>query len=150
MLIGDLARAAQINVSTIRYYQRRGLIPEPARRESGYREYDTEALDAIVFIRRAQDLGFTLDRINLILRLRKKPESSSLAVREQAEECIKEIRSMVVQLQSMESRLAGLLSTCCSDVSISECTIIQQIQSTEGDRHGSNSGSVHRRVPGVR
>ncbi|MBW3631274.1 MAG: MerR family DNA-binding transcriptional regulator [Gemmatimonadetes bacterium] len=58
MTIGELAAEAGVNVQTVRYYERRGLLPQPERTASGYRQYDVEALERLRFIRQAQDLGF--------------------------------------------------------------------------------------------
>jgi len=71
MTIGELARRAGVGVETVRYYQRRGLFPEPPRQQRGFREYPTEALELLRFIRRARGLGFTLREIEKLLSLRK-------------------------------------------------------------------------------
>ena len=70
MRIGALAAAAGVNVPTVRYYERRGIIPPPPRTSSGYRQYDPAVLDRIRFIKRAQELGFTLEEISDLLALR--------------------------------------------------------------------------------
>ena len=73
MKIGEFAHDAGVNVQTVRYYERRGLLPEPDRRPSGYREYGPDALDRLHFIKRAQELGFTLTEIRELLALRLDP-----------------------------------------------------------------------------
>ena len=70
MRIGAAAERAGVNVQTLRYYERRGLLPRPPRRTSGYREFPDEAVRVVRFVKRAQDLGFTLDEIEELLRLR--------------------------------------------------------------------------------
>lgn len=70
LTIGQLAKNAGVNIETIRYYERRGLIPEPPRRESGYRQYSPEFVTRIQFIKRAQELGFSLNEIAELLALR--------------------------------------------------------------------------------
>ena len=67
--IGQLARRAEVGVETVRYYERRGLLQEPQRRQSGYRQYSEEAVSRLQFIRRAKDLGFTLREIGELLSL---------------------------------------------------------------------------------
>ena len=76
LTIGQLARQAEVNVETLRYYERRGLIPEPPRKESGYRQYPPDDLARIRFIKHAKELGFTLKEILDLLTLRVDPETS--------------------------------------------------------------------------
>jgi len=73
MTIGKLAKRAGVGVETIRFYERKGLLPEPPRRYSGYREYPESAIDRVRFIRRAKELGFTLKEIGELLELRIRP-----------------------------------------------------------------------------
>src|SRR5262249_493433 len=70
MRIGTAAEQAGVNVQTLRYYERRGLLPRPPRRESGYREFPDEAVGVVRFIKRAQDLGFSLEEVEELLKLR--------------------------------------------------------------------------------
>src|SRR5207244_6106668 len=70
MRIGAAAELAGVNVQTLRYYERRGLLPRPPRRDSGYREFPDEAVRLVRFIKRAQDLGFSLDEVEELIRLR--------------------------------------------------------------------------------
>lgn len=77
MQIGEFARRAGVNVQTVRYYERRGLLPEPERRASGYRQYTPAALERLQFIRRAQELGFTLNEIDELLQLRTDPQTTA-------------------------------------------------------------------------
>ena len=69
MHIGELARSAQVNVQTIRFYERQGLLPRPMRSEAGYRCYEARDLERVIFIKRNQELGFTLAEINQLLQL---------------------------------------------------------------------------------
>ena len=82
---GQLAKRANVNIETIRYYERRGIIPEPPRRESGYRQYPDNAVARIQFIKRAQELGFTLEEIQSLLDLRVDPETPCAVVKRQAD-----------------------------------------------------------------
>ena len=70
MRAGEIATSAGVNVQTLRFYERRGLLKPPARRSSGYREYPAETAQIVRFIKRAQELGFTLDEVHDLLRLR--------------------------------------------------------------------------------
>ena len=80
MTIGTLARQAGVNVETVRYYQRRGLIPEPPRRPRGFRTYDEAALRLLRFVRRLKGLGFTLVEIAQVLRLRQEGGDAGAAL----------------------------------------------------------------------
>ena len=77
--IGQLARRAGVGIETVRFYEREGLIPEPPRRPSGYRDYPPETVTRIVFIRRAKDLGFSLKEINELLDFRVRRDVVALA-----------------------------------------------------------------------
>src|SRR6266498_1490839 len=89
--VSELARAANVGVSTLRFYERARLLPKPARSAANYRLYSEDAVGRIRFIRRAQELGFTLDEIKDILNLRVSGERSCAEVRELAEAKIAEI-----------------------------------------------------------
>src|SRR5688572_18532626 len=82
---GELAARAGVNVQTLRYYERRGLLKEPRRRSSGYRAYPAEAVKLIRFVKQAQELGFTLSEIENLLRLRADQKASCSEVRARAE-----------------------------------------------------------------
>src|SRR5688572_606082 len=81
MRIGEVAQHAGVNVQTLRYYERRGLLPSPTRRPSGYREYAPETVALVRFIKRAQHLGFTLQDVGELLELRENPSRNRVAVR---------------------------------------------------------------------
>ena len=110
MTIGQLAEAAGVNVETIRYYQRRGLIPTPARPLGGQRRYAEEALRQIAFIRRAQDLGFTLEEITALLALAAKGDWR--ASRASAERKMEELEARVAELNRMRRQLRELVQRC--------------------------------------
>jgi len=112
MKIGELAETAGVNVQTIRYYERRGLLPEPARRPSGYREYQPETLDRLRFIRRAQELGFTLTEIGDLLALRLDPRTPAAAVKTRAEAKIADIDRKMNDLEHIRHALVHLAGRC--------------------------------------
>ena len=85
MTIGELAERAGVNVQTVRYYERRGLLAKPRRTDSGYRTYTDVTLDRLRFIRRAQELGFTLSEIGELLVLRLDPQTTASTVKARAE-----------------------------------------------------------------
>lgn len=108
--IGALARAANVNVETIRFYERRGLIEQPVRRASGYRQYSDSDLAHIEFIRRAKSLGFTLTEIGELLG----PDGSGSAddVMRAARVKLKELDEERDRLQARQDRLSKLVKGC--------------------------------------
>ncbi len=112
MWITETAREAGVNVQTIRYYERRGLLPRPHRRTSGYREYEADAVRVVRFIKRAQELGFSLDEVEQLIRLRGVASGERHRVRAIAERKIAEIDRKLTSLRSMRRALAGLVEAC--------------------------------------
>jgi Cu(I)-responsive transcriptional regulator len=112
MWISEAAREAGVNAQTFRYYERRGLLPRPPRRGSGYRDYHAGAVQVVRFIKRAQELGFTLDEIEQLIRLRGVRRSERHKVRAIAEDKIADIDRKIAQLASMRDALATLVHAC--------------------------------------
>ncbi len=137
LTIGQLARRARVNVETIRYYERRGLIPEPPRSESGYRQYPDDTIARILFIKRAQELGFSLKEILELLTLRVDPETTCRDVRRRAEDKIADIEEKIEKLQSMKHALKKLKDRCKGKGPTSECPILEALdtQEVEHDKH---------------
>lgn len=90
LLIGQLAKSAGVKTDTVRFYERSGLLPKPARRESGYRVYDEAALAQLRFIKKAQSLGFSLDEIKRIMSLRGQGRTTCRCVVSMAEATLEE------------------------------------------------------------
>lgn len=130
LLIGDLARRVAIPVSTIRFYERKGLIDSPQRRESGYRVYPDSAVERLKFIRHAQGIGFTLQQIQRLLWLQTIPDTRTTDIRKEAENSVGDIRAKIIALREMESSLQRLLSCCTEDRPATECPIIFELHST--------------------
>jgi MerR family mercuric resistance operon transcriptional regulator len=127
LTIGLVARRAGVGVETVRFYERQGLIEEPPRRLSGYREYDEEVVSRLGFIRRAKDLGFTLKEIKELLSLRRDPATSAADVKRRAEAKIADIESNIRSLQKMKKALTKLTSACrCHDTSV-ECPLLHAL-----------------------
>ena len=91
MWIGEAAEQAGVNIQTLRYYERRGLLPKAPRRASGYREFPDDAVRVVRFIKRAQDLGFSLDEVEEFLRLRRQSARNRGRIRGVAEGKIRQI-----------------------------------------------------------
>jgi len=129
LTIGQLAKKAQVNVETVRYYERRGLMPEPPRRDSGYRQYSEPDVTRIKFIKRAQTLGFTLKEISELLSLRVDPHTTCGDVKRRAEVKIADMEEKIKILQRMKKALTKLASTCRGRGPMSECPILEMLSS---------------------
>lgn len=124
---GELAKRAGVNVETLRFYERKGLLPEPPRRESGYREYPEESVDRIRFIKRAQDLGFSLVEIQELLALRVRPNASCAEIKSRAKKKIAEVQRKIVDLQAIERALEKLAATCSGRGPAGSCPILENL-----------------------
>ncbi|MDQ0219975.1 MerR family transcriptional regulator [Peribacillus cavernae] len=133
LTIRQLAKASNVNIETVRYYERRGLISEPPRTESGYRMFPKEVIQDIQFIKRAQDLGFTLEEIKKILSASNNEESfHSEEMHEFATEKIREIEVKIHKLNNMKSVLEDLTAKCPgSEVPKNQCPIIKNLSEGE-------------------
>jgi Hg(II)-responsive transcriptional regulator len=130
MWISQTAREAGVNAQTLRFYERRGLLPKPPRRGSGYREYPEDAVRIVRFIKRAQELGFSLDEIEALVRLRGVRKSERHRVSAIAEKKIAQIDGKIAHLEAMRAALATLVKSCHRGGD-AECPIIDALN---GDR----------------
>lgn len=128
LTIGRLARRAGVNVETIRYYERRGLLPEPPRTSAGYRQYAPATVRRIGFIKRAQALGFTLEEISDLLALRVDPNANCDAVEHQAEHAMARIDDKLAELTRMRAALAELAEHCRHKRPTEECPILDALE----------------------
>jgi Hg(II)-responsive transcriptional regulator len=127
---GALAKAAGVNVETLRFYERKGLLRKPPRKASGYREYPSGDVRHIRFIKRAQELGFSLVEIKELLALRVRPGTTPAEVKAHAEEKLADIRRRIASLRAMEEALKKLTDACSGQGPMSECPILHHL---EGD-----------------
>lgn len=125
LTIGKLATAVGVGVETIRFYEREGLLPEPPRKRSGYRQYPANAVARVQFIRRAKDLGFTLKEIAELLRLRVDPDKSCADVRQLAKAKIADVDAKMADLARIKGALQRLARTCPGKGPTSECPILE-------------------------
>lgn len=136
--IGSLARQARVGIETIRFYERQGLIPEPARRPSGYRQYPAGSVSQILFIRRAKELGFSLREIKELLSLRVQPGSTRGDIRSRAEAKICNIEEKIRTLQKMKKALVKLVASCKGGARpASECPILEALEGKAGKYSGN-------------
>ncbi len=129
--IGQLAQRAGVGVETVRFYEREGLISEPPRRPSGYRDYPPETVTRIVFIRRAKDLGFSLKEISELLELRVRPRRNCALVKRNADAKIGDIDSKIAALRRMRRALTSLTKACRERTPTTECPILTSLDSTQ-------------------
>ena len=125
--IGQVARQAGVGVETIRFYERKGLIKEPPRRASGYRQFSLDAVKRIRFIKRAQELGFSLGEIGDLLSLRTVP-SSCRDVKRRAEAKLADIERKLQDLQRMKNTLLQLVEGCRGAGPLAHCPLLDALE----------------------
>lgn len=132
--IGDVAAKAGVNVETLRYYERRGIVRSPKRSSAGYREYPTDTVRLIRFIKRAQELGFTLDEIEDLIALRETPSKRRNKVRELAAAKLQAIDEKIARLNAMRDALSPLLEECACGAQTVMCPILEALDdATNGE-----------------
>ena len=122
--IGQLANQAEVNVETIRYYERRGLINRPDKPRVGYRQYSAEILDKLRFIKRAKTLGFKLDEVRNLLIL---SDGHCVDVQLLAQQKLSHIQARLKDLHRLEDALEDLVGQCSSSVNKAHCPIIENL-----------------------
>ena len=125
--IGEVARAAGLGVHAVRFYEREGLIKEPARRPSGYREYSPDMVLNLRFIRRAKELGFSLKGTAELLSLETDPEGTAAEVKKLAEAKLEDIESRIRALQRMRRALRKVTEECPGRGPTSGCSILRTL-----------------------
>lgn len=132
LTIGELARQSGVNLETVRYYERRRLLPKPARSASGYRQFPPELVQRIRFIKHAQALGFTLSEIKELLSLRVDPDTTCAEVRAKAKAKTADIEQKIRSLEGMKKVLERLASRCSGRGPASECPILESLDGEDG------------------
>jgi len=130
---GQVAAAAGVNVETLRYYERRGILQEPRRRGSGFRAYPPETVRIVRFVKAAQELGFSLDEIEELLVLRSDYERSCAEVRVAAKTKMDDVDAKIRRLQAIKHALATLVASCQGKGSTRECPILEAIEAQAGN-----------------
>ena len=131
MKIGEVAKAAGIGIDAVRFYERQGLIPEPARQPSGYRAYSPDVVLSLRFIRRAKELGFSLKEISELLSLETAAETTAADVRKLAEAKLADIEERIRALQRMRRALRKATESCTGRGPTSGCSILQTLNREE-------------------
>ncbi len=125
---GQLAKKAEVNPETVRYYEKMGLLPKAQRTESGYRLFSEEDVKRIKFIKRAKELGFTLKEIKELLELRFETQGECQEVRKLAEEKLIDVEKKIQDLEKIKEILQDLVNQCPNEGSILQCPIITSIE----------------------
>jgi Cu(I)-responsive transcriptional regulator len=133
MRIGDVAAQANVNGQTLRYYERSGLLPAPDRTTNGYRDYPTETVALVRFIKRAQELGFSLDDARILSDLRHAPDRNRLKVRAMADAKLHDVERKIADLKAIRRALHQLVRSCC-DNDAPRCPILEALNGSAPQR----------------
>ena len=128
MTIGEVAARARVNIQTVRYYERRGLLATPRRTAAGYRQYPEDVVARIRFIKRAQELGFTLEEIAELLALRVRHGEACGEVSRRAKARIAVVRQKLRDLENLTRALEGLVEACRRRAPTAECPILEALE----------------------
>lgn len=125
---GMVAERAGVNSETVRYYEQRGLIPTPARSKAGYRLYTEDYIERIRFIKRVQELGFSLIEADELLSLRVDTEADMVEVKKIVEAKVADVEEKLRDLERMKAALQTLSSSCCGQGSMAKCPILDALR----------------------
>jgi Hg(II)-responsive transcriptional regulator len=126
----EVAAQAQVNSQTLRYYERRGLLPQPERTHSGYRTYTADAVRVVRFVKRAQQLGFTLDEVEELLHLAEGGPASCEEAKAMARTRIADLQHRIEELAGMRDGLTRLVDTCDQPRAERDCPILLDLETT--------------------
>ncbi|MGH7196393.1 MAG: heavy metal-responsive transcriptional regulator [Candidatus Saccharimonadales bacterium] len=130
MLTGEVAKRAGVNTETLRFYERKGLLAPPKRLQSGYRVYSADAVRTVRFIKRAQQLGFTLQEIKTLLELSVHRRASCKEVQTLADQKVGEVDEKIRDLLAIKAALEQLLGSCHGDDHRKDCPLLKAIEQT--------------------
>jgi Hg(II)-responsive transcriptional regulator len=128
LTIGQVAAAADVNIQTIRYYERRGLVTAPRRTASGYRQYGDDAVARLRFIKHAQDLGFSLTEIQGLLALRVRHADGCDAMERKARQKIALVDQRIQDLRRLKRTLTRLAAACTARQPTEDCPILEALE----------------------
>jgi MerR family mercuric resistance operon transcriptional regulator len=141
LTIGKAAREAGVGVETIRFYEREGLIEQPPKPHMGVRRYSDEAVSRIRFIKKAQQLGFTLREIYELLALRADPAADCSQLREEAAVKLQDVRHKIEQLQRIAAALETLINACPGQGGLQACSILEAL-TLQSDDHTRERNAI--------
>lgn len=143
MKIGELAKKAGCQVETVRYYEREGLLPAPARSEVNYRLYGAQHLERLVFIRNCRTLDMTLEEIQRLLALRDLPQESCAGINSLVDEHIEHVQARIDSLQALRDQLTELRDRCNDPKGAEDCGILRQLNVSGGVQLLPDDGHTH-------
>lgn len=143
MKIGELAKKAGCQVETVRYYEREGLLPAPARSEGNYRLYGSEHLERLVFIRNCRTLDMTLDEVQRLLTLRDLPHESCAGINSLVDEHIEHVEARITSLMALRDQLTELRERCRGTREAEDCAILRQLNVSGGVQPLPDDGHTH-------
>lgn len=129
--IGELAKEIGLNIETIRFYEKKGLLPKPPRTPGGFRNYSPEDVRRLGFIQRAKELGFSLKEIRELLELRVDSQTTCGDVKAKAENKLRDVEQKIRDLQRIKSALQTLVSQCSGSGPAGDCPILEALESGE-------------------
>lgn len=132
--IGKAARDAGVGVETIRFYEREGLIEQPPKPHMGVRRYSHETVSRVRFIKKAQQLGFTLREIHELLALRADPAADCSQLREEVALKLQNVRDKIEQLQQIAAALETLIGACPGQGGLQVCSILEALTFQSNDQ----------------
>lgn len=135
MRAGEVADRAGVNRQTLRFYEREGLLPDPKRRDNGYRAYPDDTVALVRFIKHAQELGFSLDEARELSGLRRAPGQNRLKARALAEQKREDVRQRIRGLQALDAALSELIDTCCQNQQ-PRCPILEALDGPDYTPNG--------------
>lgn len=130
--IGTVAAQAGVNIRTLRFYEREGVIPRPERKPSGYRIYPAETISLVRFVKRAQMLGYTLREVKELLALRQGGGGACADVQRNAAEKLAGVEARIRELQAIAGALSKLLSSCAEQHHSHVCPLLEALDASSG------------------
>jgi len=149
MRIGELATAAESDVDTIRYYEKIGILPKPARTDGNYRHYGEQHIERLRFVRRCRSLDMTLDEIRVLLQFRDAPDADCGEVNNLLDEHIGHVSARIAALTHLEKELRSLRRQCRSVQRAKDCGILAEIGKTTSSSSTTKSKSAKRHIAGA-
>lgn len=131
MRIGEVAADARVNIRTLRFYEREGVLPPPDRTQSGYRIYPPQTVGLLRFIKRAQSLGYTLREVKELLALREAGNASCEEVQRSASAKLDDVKGRIRQLESMARALSELISSCSNPHHAHCCPLLEALDAPD-------------------
>jgi MerR family copper efflux transcriptional regulator len=133
LTIGRLAKQVGLGIETVRFYERQGLIEPPPRTDSNYRIYPEEEVTRLKFIKRAKNLGFTLNEIKELLFIRHDPHATKADIKKRTLDKIEDVKKKISDLTRIQKALEHLASSCEGHGSLDDCPILDALDSDDSE-----------------